>query len=1253
MANGADKAEVQAFVEQYVVGTCRTLEVALLLWAACVALAHHTAEAVAAFVILYLLSLMLGAVNFRGRPYATRFIRNALLSALGMVYWQYLRTGLVWSLGGSGAEYYLNLGFWLTLSAVAGGMAAILELYRNNPSMRPAAEARLGRWGGRSKMRALGLLVAVSAALAALPIVAFCVPAIWTFRQGQVPWNNAGILIPLFFFIFEAVSALHGWGQTVLARMIAVPASVGWLATRKLRFQVLRFFASVGFLACEAFYIAGIAGAMVFLPVLSGDETLPSLAIYVGPVPLLLMCAWLLCRIVRATLMLRGVLKLSVQQQVDGLMVRTAALNRWHGPHKMVLTLFIITTFYGGFGYILARTGVGWPALVSLIAGLLLVGFLPWTPTKTDPLKTNLLPGFLYLLKKLSVRETITGFVPGKTRALVLWLSAIVVGVTLIETVIRTQIITVVDEAAVHLQSGQLAAMDARIADSAWWLSAYRRATALFHMPSLLTAWTNQVEWQATQIDALAGFRAGDYGRAHDRLSKLLIIGSGLASPAARVETALLRSQMEAAIGSTGGRQNAIALAEEFAQHTLNRPYWTALATLGRARAELDADQQKPVVSGLDYVERVGRQTGSYQLVVGAREALADVFSKAGKHPKALHLYRESGELANNHGAVKDAARLLLKSAMTERQLGDTNSAVADLSRVVSLGEGTLSTETLWSALYQRGLIEQQQGKPPAAKADYMRALEVIEAVRGSLPGAEERTRYLAAKLPVYEHLVLLTWLSGDTAGAFEFVQRAKARAFLDLLGTRKIRYRDEDRALGEEERLLQWKIQALLERIWEEQAKPARLQNGKMAEWRKELTRAHDDHQKLLVRIKATNPKLASLTTAPIATLRQVQGALDEKEALLEYFVTEDRTLLWVLTRSAVRTIDIPVGRGHLAALVEKARNSIVQGNIYDVSSARRLYTLILEPALTGIGSASRLIVAAHDVLHMMPFDALVIEANGPTYVGDRWVSSQYESGSILVLNRTYRAHTASRGPVLFGLGDPVFQPDDERYGPPAIATGRASHALTRRVWLNVNTEQAGYQPWHRLPATGPEVQQIAALLAPFGEADVRLGGQATEESVKSADHGRYLYEHYATHGALAGDVPNLREPALVLSLPQTAQSVEDGYLTMSEIFGLRLGAELVTLSACNTRMGEAVPGEGLIGLTRAFYYAGTPSVVASLWSVADESTAELMVSFYRYLRDGKSKAEALTLAKRELRHAPRYSNPFFWAPFVLVGEG
>lgn len=196
---------------------------------------------------------------------------------------------------------------------------------------------------------------------------------------------------------------------------------------------------------------------------------------------------------------------------------------------------------------------------------------------------------------------------------------------------------------------------------------------------------------------------------------------------------------------------------------------------------------------------------------------------------------------------------------------------------------------------------------------------------------------------------------------------------------------------------------------------------------------------------------------------------------------------------------------------------------------------------------------------------------------------------------------------------------------------------------------EDKGYT-FDRLIHSGLEVQKIRNIFENrSGDKEVLIGFDASEGRVKSRDLTKYRYLHFALHGVLAYDVPYLKEPALVLAIDP--DSKEDGFLTLSEIYGLKLNADLVTLSACKTGLGLKVEGEGVIGLGRAFINAGARAMLVSLWEVADESTALFMEEFYRQLAQGIDKVEALKKAKEYLR-MKGYENPYFWAPFILIGD-
>ena len=234
-------------------------------------------------------------------------------------------------------------------------------------------------------------------------------------------------------------------------------------------------------------------------------------------------------------------------------------------------------------------------------------------------------------------------------------------------------------------------------------------------------------------------------------------------------------------------------------------------------------------------------------------------------------------------------------------------------------------------------------------------------------------------------------------------------------------------------------------------------------------------------------------------------------------------------------------------------------------------------------------------------------------------------------------------------GLGDPVFSKDDPR------AKGDL-HRHTRDLLARYARRGGSGPDWQRLPATATEVRTIARLHG-AGTDDVVTDAAASEAVVKAASSkgvlSRKRYLHLATHGWLGSGVG--RPPSLVLSLvgndgKEQLGGVNEGYLSMMEVTHLKLNADLVVLSACQTGKGKLIPAEGVVGLTRSFLYAGSRGVVCSLWCVDDEGAAELMQAMYAELKKGKSSTEALTLARRQLIAEERA--PFYWAPFILIGK-
>jgi CHAT domain-containing protein len=345
-------------------------------------------------------------------------------------------------------------------------------------------------------------------------------------------------------------------------------------------------------------------------------------------------------------------------------------------------------------------------------------------------------------------------------------------------------------------------------------------------------------------------------------------------------------------------------------------------------------------------------------------------------------------------------------------------------------------------------------------------------------------------------------------------------------------------------------------------------------------------------------------------------------------------------------------------------------------VGASSALYKAVVEPAASMIGE-KRLLVVADGALNYVPFEALVTSPASADYSALPYLIKSNEivyAPSASVIGAIRQQQTNRTGRAILILADPVFNSNDARArNAPTSANASETRglgiqsALTDVTGKDAVAETGPMQglPLARLAGTRTEAEQIVRLAKASGaQADLWLDLEANEENLEGRDVTKYRILHIATHGLLNAERPQFT--GLVLSL--IGNKAEDGFLRTDEVFNLRLGSPIVMLSACETGLGKEKRGEGVMGLTRAFMYAGAPTVGVSLWSVADKSTSDLMSDFYKRLLapgaaapggspanfsfGGVSASTAMRNAQLAMIAGKRYSAPFYWAPFVLVGD-
>ncbi len=416
-------------------------------------------------------------------------------------------------------------------------------------------------------------------------------------------------------------------------------------------------------------------------------------------------------------------------------------------------------------------------------------------------------------------------------------------------------------------------------------------------------------------------------------------------------------------------------------------------------------------------------------------------------------------------------------------------------------------------------------------------------------------------------------------------------------------------------------------------------------------------------VELREGNPRYAALTEPqPLDAAGIQRQILDGKAVLLEYALGSSRSFLWVVGPDSLRSFELPA-----RDLIEKAareyyelltvRNNrrpgetlpawkrrIADADARSGPAGRKLAEMILQPAEPFLGDRT-LLVVADGALQYIPFAALPLPSTGEPLATRHEVVSLPSASALAVIRReTGERARAPRALAVFA--DPVFQEDDGRFPSrrPQGKGPKGPEPLTR------GDERIDLSAFRRLVFAQKEADTIAALLPP-AEVFKAAGFAASRSTVETAGLEAYRNVHFATHGVVDSRRPELS--GLVLSLYNDKGERQDGFLRLNHIYNLRLDADLVVLSACRTALGKEIRGEGLVGLTRGFMYAGAARVLASLWSVEDRATAELMGSFYRgMIRDGLSPAAALRKAQLEMAKSPYHSSPYYWAGFSLQGE-
>lgn len=767
---------------------------------------------------------------------------------------------------------------------------------------------------------------------------------------------------------------------------------------------------------------------------------------------------------------------------------------------------------------------------------------------------------------------------------------------------------------------------------------------------------------------ALTYSARGEFARAADAYHKSLAALAGHPYPMAE---AVAWINLGVAYGQLGDAEQATSAFERGESASTQANCWSCLA-------EIDADRGDDLLDASDAV----RAAAAYQaaLAIAAEHQLvrqrAEALRGLGRCAIATGRWSDARSLlAAARGALQGTSERLNEALIDvalgdlDDRLGRTAAAAADYGRALQLARGAANETWQAAALASLARVELESGQLVRARGSIAAAVALIESERTRIDAPELRTSYFGTKRSYYGlYIDILMQLEharpgrGYAADALAVAERARARQLQDELEARAIDLRHHVApALLAAESTAADGLHALAWQLSRASASEA----ARRSTLERDIDQASRDLDEARGRIRAADPRYAELVHPAPLSLEEIQRhLLDPETSVLEYWLGERASYLWVVNRGTLRAVALR-GRETIDAAASDFRARVLAPVASAASTVpiERRSAFDAEQAAAGRVSAARLAdelvpaqvrgllrqviaVVPDGELERIPFALLLAGAdrsNGDT--GSGAAAAVVYLPSIRTL-RSLRALPASSAPrrALAVLADPVFRADDVRL------TRSAQPGATRNALLLQAAGAAGISALQRLPYTRDEARVIAAFADPR-RSWVALDFAASRSAALQAPWHRYSVIHFATHALLNSRHPELS--GIVLSLYDSRAHPEDGFLRASDIYGLDMPADLVVLSVCDSAVGKDVGAEGPANLARALFYAGAHRVLASLWAVDDRASVAFMQAFYRSLFErGEPAIEALADAQREVRSNARWRLPYYWAAYVLEGD-
>ncbi len=657
--------------------------------------------------------------------------------------------------------------------------------------------------------------------------------------------------------------------------------------------------------------------------------------------------------------------------------------------------------------------------------------------------------------------------------------------------------------------------------------------------------------------------------------------------------------------------------------------------------------------SGLDaaecyeYLARVYVSVGDYAAGLQHLQPALTIFKRAGNPREAAHVLALIGQVYEQQGAIGRARKNYLEASKTFRKVSDRVNEAA--------------------VRFALGRLELKSGNYETAEAYLTQSIEGTEDIWRASTSRDLTAAFSASMHERYEAYIECLMRKHKTqpslgldVRAFEASELSRARSLAELLrDTQTNLMAGIDSPLAEQEKSLRQSLRA------KEDYRIALL--GKA--YKKEevdaveavLERLREEYKRVAEKLRALNPTYDQISKPTSYSVRQIQEQIlgDDHTVLLEYSLGANGSYVWAVTRNNIKAYELPKeavineAARRVYELLSTKPDAETDSNLKKLS--KELAEMVLAPVSEQL-TASRVIVVADGALNYIPFQILSSPLADRAELIGRYEVINAPSASVLGQLLQERAKRPPATKVLAVFGDAVFASNylkrsDANSSSPVVARHEPGMEPWRNAWRDIELKGDSVDPSVITPLFYVKVELANLFDIAGSDTFAATGFDATRERLESTDLTQYAILHFATHGIL--DPKRPERSGLFLSMVDRDGNAQNGFITIQDIYGLHTPVDLVVLSACRTGLGKDVRGEGLIGLTRGFMYAGASSVVASLWKVDDESTAELMRRFYaNMLQSNMTPAAALRAAQNSIRREPQWHSPYYWAAFTLQGE-